>query len=580
MKTYSVRESASKKEINEFKEYPELLSDLLFSRGIKTKKEAEKFLNPDYDLDTHDSYLMKDMEKAVERILFAIKNKEKIVIWSDYDADGIPGAVVLHDFFKKIGFHNFINYIPDRHEEGFGLNIEGVREVAEKGAKVLITVDCGIADLEEAEEAGRLGMDVIITDHHLPSGLLPSAFAILNPKQTDCGYPEKMICGAVVAFKLVQALTLKLSTCNLELGAISPIPSGWEKWLLDMVGIATISDMVPLLGENRVFAYYGLKVLRKTPRPGLLKLFDKARINQNYLSEEDIGFTISPRINAASRMGCPMDAFSLLSTKDEAEGGKFAEHLDKINNERKGVVAGMVKEMKKKISERYSGNEKKKCIVLGNPGWKPSLLGLAANSIAEEHLCPVFLWGRGNGEEYKGSCRSDGSVNLVEVMKETSNGVFLEFGGHALSGGFSVVYEKVHLLEEEIIKALDKIPAGVKISPEILVDKKISLDDVNWKNYDIMEKMAPFGIGNPKPVFLFENARIAGVRNFGKEGAHLELQFEKSNGLKIPAISFFTKPEDFEVSVKVGSRVNLIANIEKSFFGRSPSLRLRIIDIL
>src|SRR3990167_8492496 len=203
---------------------------------------------------------MKDMEKAVERIVRAMQNNERIAIFSDYDADGIPGAVVLHDFFKKIGYANFENYIPDRHGEGFGLNAGAIEELAERGAKLLITIDCGIADTEEVSRANNLGMEVIITDHHLLSHFIPPAYAILNPKQPDCAYPEKMLCGSGVIFKLIQALTTRLATSNWQL------KTGQEKWLLDMVGLATMADMVPLQGENRVFAHYGLTVLRKSRR--------------------------------------------------------------------------------------------------------------------------------------------------------------------------------------------------------------------------------------------------------------------------------------------------------------------------
>ena len=250
MSKYAVREAPSDEIEKELLGYSPLVRQLLYGRGIVSVEEAEKFLNPNYDTHTHDPFALKDMEKAVERILLAVQNDERIAIFSDYDADGIPGAVVLHDFFKRIGYLNFENYIPDRHGEGFGLNGLAIEKLAERGAKVLVTIDCGITGVDEALRAKELGMDLIITDHHLPVLVLPSAFAILNPKQSDCAYPEKMLCGSGVVFKLVQALTSKLKTINLQLSI------GWEKWLLDMVGLATLSDMVPLVGENRVFAHY------------------------------------------------------------------------------------------------------------------------------------------------------------------------------------------------------------------------------------------------------------------------------------------------------------------------------------
>jgi single-stranded-DNA-specific exonuclease len=334
MKRYAVREQTN----------DDLVSHLLFSRGITTKEAAEAFLNPNYDRHTHDPFLLKDIDKAVSRILKAIRENEKTVIYSDYDTDGIPGGVVLHDFFKKAGFTNFINYIPHRHDEGFGLNSDAVEQFIKDEVKLLITIDCGIADVVPVTLARDGGIDVIITDHHLPNGKVPPAFAIINPKQDGCAYPEKMLCGSGVVFKLIQAILAKD-----RLG----IKDGYEKWLLDMVGIATLSDMVPLTGENRVFAYYGLTVLRKSPRLGLVRLLRELAVDQRYLTEDDIGFTIGPRINAASRMGVPMDAFRLLATTDPVEAAEFAKHLNKINDERKGTVAALVKEIKKIIKERW-----------------------------------------------------------------------------------------------------------------------------------------------------------------------------------------------------------------------------------
>lgn len=574
MKKYSVRKEIPEKGMEDLNAYPEILRHLLFYRGIETGEEAEKFFNPDYKSGTHDPFLMKNMDRAVERILKAIRENEKIIIYSDYDADGIPGAVVLHDFFKKIGFNNFENYIPHRHEEGFGLNMEAVEEFGKSGAKLLITIDCGIADVKEVERLNEFGIDVIITDHHELGDTVPPAYAILNSKQSDCSYPEKMLCGAGVVFKLVQALILKK---NIDW----QIKEGVEKWFLDMVGLATLSDMVPLVGENRVFAYYGLKVLRKSPRVGLMKLLRKIKVEQKNITEEDIGFTISPRINAASRMGVPMDAFRLLSTSDEILADELSAHLNKINDERKGLVASMVKEMKHTLSSREDGADKKEAIVLGNPKWKPSLLGLAANNLMQENFCPVFLWGREGENILKGSCRSPGNVSLINLMKSLPEGILLDYGGHALSGGFSVSHEKIHLLETEIISALRKIKIEGDDAPkEIFIDKKMSIDGANWEAYKAIEKLAPFGAGNPKPLFIFENVKIGAVKNFGKEKNHLEISFIKSDGKKISAIGFFMTGEEWGIELREGEKINLVATMEKSMFRNFPELRLRIVDIL
>ncbi len=572
MKRYAVRER--KKE--------NLVEHLLFHRGVESPEDTDKFLSPDYEKHTHNPFLMKDMEKAVEQILLAIENKERIAIFSDYDADGIPGAVVLHDLFKKIGYANFENYIPDRHGEGFGLNGKAIEELAERGAKLLITIDCGITDTEEVAHANKLGMEVIITDHHLPPVSLPPAFAILNPKQSDCKYPEKMLCGSGVVFKLIQALCIRLRDPILNTSYIihNTFPLGWEKWLLDMVGIATLSDMVPLTGENRVFAYYGLKVLKKSPRRGLNELLSVLRLNRQDITEDDIGFSISPRINAASRMGVPMDAFRLFATTDEAEAATLARHLDKINSERKGKVASLVKEVRRHVEEKGP----RKVVVAGNPNWRPALLGLVANSLAEDMRCPVFLWGREESQELKGSCRSDGSVDLSLLMQEARS-VFSDFGGHAEAGGFSVVLEKVHLLESELERAYEKVRQtrsnlGAEERFDLVADAVLSFDEVTWALWNDIAKLAPFGVGNPKPLFLFEQVPVSRVELFGKERQHLKLLFGKTNGDGVSAVKFFAQPEDFSVEVRPQQPVNLLAHLERSIFRDTPELRLRIVDVV
>lgn len=551
--------------------YPELLRILLSNRGINTGEEAELFLLPSYEKDLHDPFLLPDMEEAVLRILQAVENKGKIVIYSDYDADGIPGGVVLHDLFKKIGYENVTNYIPHRHLEGFGLNHEAILKFKEDKVGLIITVDCGVTDVEEVAKAKELGIDTIITDHHIPAEKLPDCVAVVDAKRVDSKYPFKELCGAGVAFKLAQAV-LKTKNFGLKEGA--------EKWFLDMVGIATMSDMVPLVGENRALAYYGIKVLRKSPRVGMMKLLSILKIDQKNLTEDDIGFSISPRINAASRMGNPDDAFKLFIAEDEVEAGICAKHLDSINSERKGVVAGIVKEVRKIMVKRYEDGLTHKVVVIGNPDWKPSLLGLVANSLVDDHSCPVFLWGRDGENNLKGSCRGDGCVGVMDLMLEVEVGIFKEFGGHAMSGGFAVHHEKVHLLEEKLQLAYEKvILKGIIIKDEVTADAKITFDEVTMDNYKLIEKLAPFGTGNPKPLFLFEGVILYNVKMFGKEFNHLELSFKNSRGRVVKAIGFFMKHTDWKRELQVGDKINLLANFEKSTFRGFTELRLRLVDL-
>ncbi|MFZ2523348.1 MAG: DHHA1 domain-containing protein, partial [Minisyncoccia bacterium] len=338
-------------------------------------------------------------------------------------------------------------------------------------------------------------------------------------------------------------------------------------------------DMVPLLGENRIFSYYGMKVLRKSPRVGLLRLLSLLKIDQRNLTEDDIGFMVTPRINAASRMGIPLDAFKLLSTADEVEAGTLAEHLNNKNDERKGVVGAMVKEVKKRIEN--SETEMKQVLVFGNPEWKPSLLGLVANSFGDEHSRPVFFWGR-NGESsedgiIKGSCRAGGDTDIVKLMEKVKD-IFVDYGGHKGAGGFSILQENIHHLEDRLNEAYEELVKEHQIIPDILLDKKLSLDQVNWETYGMIEKFAPFGLDNPKPLFLFENITISAVKLFGKEKNHLELKFKNTNGKEVTAIAFFQNGDKYPVPIEVGNSVNMIATLEKSVFRNFPELRLRIVD--
>jgi single-stranded-DNA-specific exonuclease len=544
--------------------FPDIFAHLLKERGL-TDSTKNDFLCPDYQK-LEDPMLLPDMEKARDRVIEAMKAGEHIVVFSDYDADGIPGAVVLSDFFKRAKYDNVSFYIPHRHDEGFGLNTEGIDECAERGAKLLITVDCGVADAKEVAHANKKKIDVIITDHHEPNKILPKAFAIVNPKLKDSKYPFKEICGAAVAYKLVQAIMKKESF---------GIKEGMEKWSLDMVGIATLSDMVPLVGENRILAKFGLDVLRKSARPGLVSLFRKLNMEQAHLSEDDIAFMITPRINAASRMGVPMDAFNLLATTDMREAEKLAVHLETINNERKGIVAALVKDAKKHVDAR---EEIKKVIVVGNPEWRPALAGLVANSLVEAYERPVFVWGRDGDGMLKGSCRSYNGYDLFELMNKAKD-CFIEFGGHAGAGGFSVTLENVATLEEKLSLALEACEndgSADKKDESIVVE----IQEVSEELWKIISALAPFGTGNPKPFFRLANAEIKSAKNFGKTGDHLEIIFSAPQNRSVKAISFFNTIESTKAVLNPASKISLTAHLEKSYFRNRPEVRLRIVDIL
>lgn len=564
---YKIQPELNKDQRKKLNNYSDIISKLLFYRNITDNESANKFLNPDYDSEVHDPNLLKNIDIATDRILEAINKNQKICIFSDYDADGIPGAVILHDYFKKINYQNFFNYIPHRNKEGFGMNLKSIEKIKEKDTDLIITIDCGITDFKSAKLAKKLKMDLIITDHHQPHPELPDCLAIINPKLEGCEYPEKELCGAGVIFKVVQALIKKDP---------KEVPEGWEKWLLDMVGIATMSDMVPLIGENRVFAKYGLLVLKKSPRKGLIKLLRKGNIKQNFLNEEDIGFSISPRINAASRMDSPEIAFQMLSTEDDIEANESVNFLDKINNERKGKVAAMVKEINKFL-ENHDDNDP--IIVKGNPDWQPSLLGLAASSVVEKYNKPAFLWGRGDGDNLKGSCRSDGSVSLVKMMQNAKPDLIYDFGGHDMAGGFAVHDDAIHDLLEELSKAYHIAKdQDVDTDNTLIIDEKISINHIDENFIIEQEKLGPFGVGNHRPIFVIENIKIENVVLFGKEKNHLKLIFKKDNGQEMSAIKFFDNNSSLDKKISDGDTINLIFTVDKSYFGYRPELRMKIID--
>ncbi len=550
-----------------------IFKTLLNERGIKEGEEAD-FLNPDFKK-LHDPLLIPDMEKARDRVIEAMKNGERIMIFSDYDADGIPGAVVMADFFRRAKYENVTFYIPHRHDEGFGLNCEAIDKAKAEGAKLLITVDCGVADIKEVAYANKNKIDVIITDHHEPARLnsrsggpkdkLPKAYAVVNIKRKDSEYPFKELCGAATAFKLVQAILLK-ETFGIKLGM--------EKWSLDMVGIATLSDMVPLVGENRILASFGLDVLRKSPRPGLAALMRNLSINQSHLTEDDIAFMITPRINAASRMGVPMDAFKLLSTADPVEAEVLATHLEKINAERKGIVAALVKDAKSHLSKR---GELPAVIVIGNPEWRPALLGLVANTLVEEYMRPAFVWGRDGDGIIKGSCRSYNGYSLIEIMNGAAKS-FIEFGGHEGAGGFSVSTDDIHTLEEKLSESLDKLGLEIKEEQKSF-GTEIDIEDVGEELWSVVSAIGPYGVGNPKPIFRIPS-EITSVRQFGKAKDHLEIFLQSSKGRDIKAISFFSHDKSFAMPLKADMKAEVHAHLEKSYFMSRPELRLRIVDIL
>lgn len=513
----------------------------------------------------HDPQGLHDGIKAAARILDALARGEKVAVYADFDADGIPAAVILHDVLKKIGFPEVRVYIPHRDNEGYGFHAHAVETLAKEGIQLIITVDVGIQGHEGVMVANDAGMDVIVTDHHEQGETVPPAYAVVHPARGN--YPFKGLCGSGVAYKLAQLCMREARTRNLP--ALAEVPEGWEKWLLDMVAIATVADMVPLVDENRTLVHFGLEVLRRARRPGIQALCKKGRIQARDITEDDIGFVIAPRINAASRMDCPELAYYLLIAEDAETADRHAVELERLNAKRKGKVAAIVRAAREKVITHAHGA----VAVIGDPAWSPALLGLAANSVLEGRTGVVCLWGRDGRGVLKGSCRSDGSVHVTEMFRSAKVALD-EAGGHKCAGGFSVSHEMIHALEDSFIEAANHIPED---TTEVHDRCVCALADLSPRLYVELRALAPFGVGNEKPLLEFANVQVSDVRVFGKEGNHTEVMLVGPRG-SIRAFEFFKTPDQFSVTPAPGSTVTIIGSLEKESFGRR-GVALRIKDI-
>jgi len=564
---------------DELSAHDELIAGLLARRGITTKEDAEMFLAPSYEEHIHDPMRIKNMPKAAERVARAIDTQEKIAVWSDYDCDGIPGGVILHDFLKKAKA-NFVNYIPHRHNEGYGVNNDGLTKLAQEGVTLVITVDSGITDNEAVAHANSLGMEVIVTDHHLPTETLPPAFAVIDPKQEGETYPYRELCGAGLAWKLSCAVLAH------GFKGREDIPEGWEKWLLDMAGLATIADMVPLTGENRVIAKYGLIVMKKSPRLGLMKLCKVARVDQRSITEDDVAFMIAPRVNAASRMGDPRDAFTLLTTTDEVIADELAKKLESLNRSRRAASGSITKAVHGKLAEQKSaGKTIPDVIVMGDPDWRPGLLGLVASGIADEYERPVFLWGREGSNVLKGSCRGGpGGIHVVDLMNAAGD-VLAEFGGHAAAGGFSLSTERVFELEERLITAFHTLPPPGTDDRFSKADAHLTPQEATHTLLRKLSQLAPFGMGNPKPTFALRDVVLQKVSWFGKSEEHLRVSITPSledfSDRPMEGIAFYATRElgPSVRSLEAGSTVTILGSLEQDLFTRGQPVRLRLVAL-
>lgn len=556
-------------EIEELKGYNTLTRNFLYNRGIVTKEEAEKFLYPDFERDLHDPFVFKDMQKAIDRIYLAIKREENILIYTDYDCDGIPANVILSDFFDKINYKNVESYIPHRHKEGYGLHVKALEEFVKKDYKLVITADLGITNNKEVDYLQESGVDIILTDHHLPLHVdgvesLPQSFALINCRVSHEIYPNKYICGAATAWKLVHAFLMKHGE---EFGVVK----GWEKWLLDMVAVATVADMMELKGENRALVTYGLKVLQKSQRAGLQKMLAYGRAKQAELSEIDISFVIAPRINAAGRIDHPIKSYKAMYEKG-VKGEAFANEVEMYNNLRKKSVEDI-----SKIA--FAGDAEGDFVFMGNADWPIGVVGLIAQKLRESTGKTVFVWGEDEEGMIRGSSRSgDDNLNVTDFAASARE-FLAHFGGHEGAGGFALVKDNIENFKKTLKKNYKKLKKEAEQNQkdknnnqkdkEVAIDYEVSGADINFALYKELRNLAPFGIGNPAPIIsVFGN--IDKIRKFGKTTNNLEFFI---NGLN--CVIFGWKEEDIQ---RLKDSKNVIGNLELDNF--SKKLRLKVLDIL
>ena len=499
-------------------EIPPLIAGLLLARGISTAADAEQFLNPRIE-QLLDPFSMLGMDRAVERIQQAVTAKEPILIYGDYDVDGTTATVLLKTTIEMLGgsvrFH-----IPHRLREGYGMQSEILETTAREGIRLVISVDTGIRAFAAAEAAAELGLDLIVTDHHLPEAALalPRALAVLNPNQPGCGYACRHLCGAGVAFKLAQAL---LEAWDLERARTKILPS-----FLKMLAIATIADAVPLLGENRVFVALGLVELRRPVGLGLRALMREAQINPacRPLTPIDVAFRLAPRINAAGRMDIASEVIELFTTRDEARANDLAAKLERLNQERRAAEAAMLGEVTARLDEPCFRDVR--CIVMDGDNWHRGVIGILASRIVDRTGKPAIVISREDGEAY-GSGRSIPSFHLLEAI-ESCHEIFTRFGGHAHAVGFSLPSDRVDELRSRLANYSASHLREEDLGNPLECDAELPLDQITPDVFSWLKRLEPFGMGNEEPIFIARNVRVTTPPLFMKE-KHVRLRVAQAS---------------------------------------------------
>ena len=533
-----------------------LLATLLVNREITTEEKITKFLNPKRS-DFYNPFGMPDMEKAINRILKAIDNNEKIIIYGDYDVDGITSVAVLKSFLEERGLDIGV-YIPNRLNEGYGLNKDAVKNISENGYKLMITVDCGITAIEEVEYAKSLGIETIITDHHEPIEDLPNAVAVVDAKRKDNKYECRNLAGVGVVFKFIQALSIKMGLDEKE----------YLKYL-DIVCIGTISDIVPLTDENRVIVKLGLKLVEQTRNLGLKEILQSCGYSK--INSTTISFGVAPRINACGRMGHQEEALNLLLSKNPEKVKELSLKLNEYNKTRQDIEKNIFQEAVDKI-EKNNLTKNSTLVVYGN-NWHHGVIGIVSSKITELYFKPSILLSEEEGE-YKGSGRSINGFDLHEALMECSQSI-KKFGGHAMAVGITIEKDKIEEFEE-VFEKIAKEKNVDKIIPIINVDAEIKLDEINKEMVDSLKELEPYGEANKMPVFAFKNLKIESIRAL-TNGKNLKLTVKDNKNI-VNAIGF--NLGELAESYKIGDKVDIVGNLEINSFNGIESIQINIKDIM
>ena len=507
-----------------------LFERILTARGLTTRTAREAFLRPDYTAVKHDPFLLPDMKKAVARLKQAREQGEKIVIYGDYDIDGLSATALLLDAFDKFGFEGVDAFIPNRFVEGYGMTMGAVDKVRDMGADLIVTVDTGSLCHAEIEYASSLGIDTVVTDHHNVAETPPPSVAAVNPKFSGHTYPFRDLCGAGVAFKLVQALQTELDG----------LPDGYEKWLLDLVALGTVCDIVTLADENRANVYWGLEVLKKQQRPGLKALMAVAGVEPDQVNARHLGFGLGPRMNAAGRLETAQYALDMLTARDGLAALEASEKLEELNVKRRSIQDTIFEEACVQAEELADD----RVLVVSSGGWNHGVIGIVASKLVEKYKKPVFIIGE-RGEEATGSARSFGDFSVADAVRAADD-IIIKGGGHGAAAGVTLATEKIGDFRRRVNEFYDSLQLANQ-ERYLLPRADVEIDDFSEINEELVEnlaKMEPFGNGNPEPVVKITTASVLSARRMGADGQHVKLALRDKNG-KVLQVLAFNAPEEF-----------------------------------